>query len=189
MLTTPEEDWGIAHELAHQWWGKLRDMRRLDALLVERGDHDVHGGGLEGASLGRPAYDRSWRSCSVARTRRRPRGSMFRSRIRGPIPLSGFGARSPTRRAPSSWIDCDASLATRCSGARCSVTHDRYAGGVVESRDFQRAVEQESGRDLQALFANGFPDGNRLQPLIERRRRSARTSEASARRAESVGPG
>ena len=28
-----------------------------------------------------------------------------------------------------------------------------YAGGVVESRDFQRAVEQASGRDLRALFA------------------------------------
>jgi len=28
-----------------------------------------------------------------------------------------------------------------------------HAGGVVESRDFQRAVEQASGRDLQALFA------------------------------------
>jgi aminopeptidase N len=28
MLTTPEEDWAIAHELAHQWWGNRRGGER-----------------------------------------------------------------------------------------------------------------------------------------------------------------
>ena len=52
MLTTPEEDWAIAHELAHQWWGDLVTCADWTHFWLNQGDHDVHGGSLEGASLG-----------------------------------------------------------------------------------------------------------------------------------------
>jgi aminopeptidase N len=54
MLADPQEDWAIAHELAHQWWGNLRHLQGSQRVLAERrGDH-LHGRRLEGAPLGPP---------------------------------------------------------------------------------------------------------------------------------------
>jgi aminopeptidase N len=108
MLTMPEEDWAIAHELA---------------ILQRRADEAT------AAGLDVPlTYAGPYPSLRLRRAITYSKGAVFMDRLRRELGDEVFW-RALQRYTRS------------------------HAGGVVESRDFQRVFEQASGRDLQALFA------------------------------------
>jgi len=153
MLTTPDEDWAIAHELAHQWWGNLVTCTDWTHFWLNEGLTTFMVAAWKEHRWGRPAYDREL----VVLQRRADEATAAGLDV--PLTYSGTYPSLRLRRAityskAAVFID---RLRREIGDEMFWRAVQRYtrahAGGVVESRDFQRAMEQESGRDLQALFA------------------------------------
>lgn len=153
MLEAPEEDWAIAHELAHQWWGNLVTCKSWSEFWLNEGVTTFLVAAWKEHRWGREAYDREmavarrrlanaenagfdvpltfageYPSLGVRRAVQYSKGALFMDALRTEVGETAFwnGLRRFTRK---------------------------HAGGVVESRDFQTAFEQASGRDLSGLFA------------------------------------
>jgi aminopeptidase N len=152
ILTDPGNDWVIVHELAHQWWGNLVTAKNWHHFWLNEGIVTFMTAAWKEHRFGRPAYDaeldfarRRWGrlkevggdrplafpgaypSLSARRAVQYSKGALFLDHLRTQLGEQAFwaGLRSFTRA---------------------------HAGGVVESRDFQRAFEKTSGRDLSATF-------------------------------------
>jgi aminopeptidase N len=142
-------DWVIAHELAHQWWGDLLTCRDWAHLWLNEGfasyaecmwaehtgsrdayDYNLYqksGGAIEGGK-NRPIVDRRY-----------------------PNPGSMFDGRAYPKGA---WVLH--MLRRRVGDEPFWKSFQRYANGhrlkSVETSDFRRAVEAETGRDLERFF-------------------------------------
>jgi aminopeptidase N len=153
MLETPQEDWAIAHELAHQWWGNLVTCRDWSEFWLNEGVTTFMVAAWKEQRWGRAAYDRE-----LALARRR----LERARAAGfdkPLAWPGEYPSLPVRRAvqySKGALFLDALRAELGDDAFWAglrrYTRD-HAGGVVTSRDFQRAMERAAGRRLDRLFA------------------------------------
>jgi hypothetical protein len=153
ILEDPREDWVIAHELAHQWWGNLvtcadwRDFWLDEGLTVflvaaykehrwGRADYERelslarrrHARAVEAGFDVPLAWAGPYPSLAVKRAITYSKGALFLHALREQLGDDAFwrGLRQYT------------------------VAH---AGGTVESRDLQRALEAASGQDLSAPFA------------------------------------
>jgi aminopeptidase N len=152
ILGNPQEDWVIAHELAHQWWGNLVTCADWNEFWLNEGITTFMVAAWKEHRWGRASYDREMElarqrvdaaakagtsapltspgpfpSLSARRAIAYSKGALFMDRLRRELGEEKFwdGLRSFTRT---------------------------YAGTTVVSRDFQRAFERASGRDLEALF-------------------------------------
>ncbi len=152
ILGNPQEDWVIAHELAHQWWGNLVTCADWNEFWLNEGITTFMMAAWKEHRWGRASYDREMElarqrvdaaakagtsvpltssgpfpSLSARRAIAYSKGALFMDRLRRELGEEKFwaGLRSFTRS---------------------------YAGTTVVSRDFQRAFERASGRDLTALF-------------------------------------
>jgi aminopeptidase N len=152
VLGNPQEDWVIAHELAHQWWGNLVTCADWNEFWLNEGITTFMVAAWKEHRWGRASYDREmdlarqrvdaaatagtsvpltspgpFPSLSARRAIAYSKGALFMDRLRRELGEQKFwaGLRSFTRS---------------------------YAGTTVVSRDFQRAFERASGRDLGALF-------------------------------------
>ena len=149
----PSSAWVVAHELAHQWWGNSVTCASWREFWLNEGTATFmvaawkqHSEGdaayareLDGArrrlerardaGFDKPlAWDGKYPSLGVRRAVQYSKGALFMAHLRETIGESAFwaGLRRYTRR---------------------------HAGGTVTSRDFQRAMEAASGRDLSPMFA------------------------------------
>jgi len=152
ILDDPQEDWVIAHELAHQWWGNLVTCADWNEFWLNEGITTFMVAAWKEHRWGRASYEREMElarqrveaaakagtsvpltspgpfpSLSARRAIAYSKGALFMDRLRREIGEQQFwaGLRSFTRT---------------------------YAGTTVVSRDFQRTFERASGRDLGALF-------------------------------------
>jgi aminopeptidase N len=152
MAADPQEDWAIAHELAHQWWGNAITCTDLSQFWLNEGITVFMVAAWKENRWGRDAYDRemqllqqrvaaakatgvdrkltsreSYPSLPLRRAIQYSKGALFMNRLRGSLGDEIFwrGFKAYTRA---------------------------YLGKTVTSRDLQRAFEQTSGRDLTPLF-------------------------------------
>ena len=152
ILDDPQEDWVIAHELAHQWWGNLVTCADWNEFWLNEGITTFMVAAWKEHRWGRASYEREMElarqrveaaakagtsvpltspgpfpSLSARRAIAYSKGALFMDRLRREIGEQQFwaGLRSFTRT---------------------------YAGTTVVSRDFQRTFERASGRDLASLF-------------------------------------
>jgi aminopeptidase N len=152
ILADPSDDWAIAHELAHQWWGNLVTCADWNEFWLNEGVATFMTAAWKEHRWGRASYDREidlarqraaaaarsvgdvkltfpgpYPSLAVRRGIQYSKGALFLDRLRREVGDQAFwsGLRSFTRM---------------------------HAGATVVSRDFQRALEHASGRDLQRLF-------------------------------------
>jgi aminopeptidase N len=152
ILKTPSEDWVIAHELAHQWWGNLVTCSDWSEFWLNEGVATFMVSAWKEHRWGRAAYDRE-----IALARERVQAAA-NSGVDVPLTFAGPYASLALRRA-----------ITYSKGAlfmdrlRREVGDDDFwralrdftranAGGTVTSRDFQRAFERSTGKDLGKLF-------------------------------------
>lgn len=153
LANDPAEDWAIAHELAHQWWGNLVTCASLRDFWLNEGITTFMTAAWKEHRYGRAAYDAE---LAVARAR------LDKARAAGfdkPLAWDGRYPTLGTRRAVqyskgALFLDhLRTTLGEKVfwTGLR-RYTRD-HAGGTVTSLDFQRAMEAASGRDLSPVFA------------------------------------
>ena len=190
MLTTPEEDWAIAHELAHQWWGNLVTCADWTHFWLNEGITTFMVAAWKEHRWGRPAYDRELAilqrradeataagldvpltySGALSLTQASPRDHLLEGR-----PLHGSTATRAWRRGVLACVAALHAIATPGESSRAvtfSVPSSRQAGATC------RRSSRSGSTDRRSSF----------ESLIERRPRSAWTSEDSACCAESAGP-
>ncbi len=153
VLKDPQEDWLIAHEMAHQWWGNLltgADWR--SGLWLNEGMVTFMTAAWKEHRWGRAAYDREM---ALARKR----WDMAKT-VAGDVPLDLSGTLPDLRvrhaiaySKGALFLDAlrrDLGEDAFWAGVR-GYTRG-HAGGVVTSRDLEQAMERASGRDLGAIF-------------------------------------
>jgi aminopeptidase N len=148
----PGENWAIAHEIAHQWWGNLVTCETLRDFWLNEGITTFMTAAWKEHHYGRNAYNAE---LDLARQR------MERARAAGfdkPLTWAGKYPDLRTRRAVqyskgALFMD---HLRTRLGeGVFWRGLRDytrKHAGGTVTSINLQRAMEAASGQNLQSLF-------------------------------------
>jgi Peptidase family M1 domain len=152
ILIDPTEDWVIAHELAHQWWGNSVTAGAWEHLWLNEGITVFMTAAWKEHRHGRAAYDRE---IGLARTR------WTRARDAGwdrPLAFAGDYPSLGTRRAiqyskGALFLDHLRTTLGETVFWRGLREYTRAnAGKAVVSQDFQAAMESASGRDLRVPF-------------------------------------
>jgi aminopeptidase N len=152
ILKDPTDDWVIAHELAHLWWGNGVTCESWDQFWLNEGITSFMVAAWKEHRHGRAAYDAEMDHARDRVKRAVDRGYDKPLTFAGPYPSLG------TRRAiqySKGALFMDALRRELGDGPfwQALRTYTRqYMGKTVNSRDFQRAFEVSSGRDLSALF-------------------------------------
>jgi aminopeptidase N len=152
ILADAQNDWVIIHELAHQWWGNLITSRTWDHFWLNEGMAVFMTAAWKEHRFGKAAYQGE---LDIARARLgRAREAGFDKPLTFPGPYPNIATRRAVQYSKGAlFLDHLRTLvgdeAFWAGLKRFTRTH---AGGAVESRDFQRAFEESSGRDLTATF-------------------------------------
>jgi aminopeptidase N len=152
ILTDPKDDWVIAHELAHQWWGNSVTSASWQHFWLNEGITVFMTAAWKEHRHGRAAYDRElgiarsrWQrakdagwdrsltfageypTLSIRRAIQYSKGALFMDQLRSTLGEEVFwrGLRNYTQA---------------------------NAGRAVVSKDFQFAMERASRRDLSVIF-------------------------------------
>lgn len=152
ILQTPQEDWVIAHELAHQWWGNLVTCNTLSEFWLNEGVTTFMVAAWKEHRWGRAAYDREVQIARNARKRAADAGFDKPLSWAGEYPSIGIRRAVQYSKGALFMDTLRTELGDRAFWAGLKRFTRTHAGGVVDSRDFQRAFEAEAGRNLQPLF-------------------------------------
>lgn len=173
MAADRQEDWAIAHELAHQWWGNAITCADLSQFWLNEGITVFMVAAWKEDRWGRDAYDRemqllrqrvatakaagvnrkltsreSYPSLPLRRAIQYSKGALFMDRLRSELGDELF------------W--------------RAFKAYTRaHLGKTVTSRDLQRNFEEASRRDLSPLFEEWVYDRAPSVAMIHRRRAHA----------------
>jgi aminopeptidase N len=152
ILDQPQEDWVIAHELAHQWWGNAVTCADWRELWLNEGLTVFMVAAYKEARWGRPAYERELELAHKRWGAARAQGF--------DVPLSWTGSYPSLKlKRAMAYAKAVVFLDTlrRELGEDAfwrgikAYTRDNW-NGTVTARDFERAMEVASKRDLSALF-------------------------------------
>jgi aminopeptidase N len=152
ILSNPQEDWVIAHELSHQWWGNLVTCKSWQHGWLNEGITVFMVAAYKEHRWGKAAYDKEMQlarkryqkaidagfdvpltyskdypSLSMQRAIMYSKGALFLDSLRNLIGENAF------------W-----------KGLKLFT--QKYAAGSVESKDFQTAMERASKKDLSGIF-------------------------------------
>lgn len=148
----PTEDWAVAHELAHQWWGNRITARDLTQFWLNEGVVTFMVAAWKEHRWGRDAYDRE---IGLARTRWegcRERWQDVPLTFAGPWP--SLGVRRCFQYSKAS-VFLDVLRQTMGEDAFWlgirTYTRDNL-GQSVTSADFERAMQARTPTDLHPLF-------------------------------------
>lgn len=151
-LETPQEDWVIAHELAHQFWGNSITCADWSQFWLNEGLATFMVAAWKEYRWGRATYDREMQLAERRRSAAAGAGFDVKLTFAGAYPNLAT-KRAITYSKGALFLDAlrrDVGDAAFWKGLRLYTR--RHRGGVVTSRDFQRAYEQASGRELSGLF-------------------------------------
>lgn len=153
ILKDPHEDWVIAHELAHQWWGNSLTCADWSELWLNEGLTVFMVAAYKEQRWGRAAYNRE---LDLARKR------WDAAKTQGfDVPLSWKG-EYPSLKLKRAMAYAKAvvffdTLRTQLGDEtfwRAIKDYTRtHKDSVVTAIDLERSFEQTSGRDLKPLFA------------------------------------
>jgi aminopeptidase N len=152
ILDNPQEDWVIAHELAHQWWGNLVTCADWNEFWLNEGITTFMVAAWKEHRWGRASYDREM---DLARRRVEAAAKAGTSvPLTSPGPFPSLSARRAIAYSKGAlFMDrLRREVGEQKFWAGLRLFTRTYAGMTVVSRDFQRTFERASGRDLSALF-------------------------------------
>lgn len=152
ILGKPDEDWVIAHELAHQWWGNLVTCVDWTHFWLNEGIVTFMTAAWKEERWGRPAYEREMELARRRVQSAKAAGVDVPLTFAGPYPSLRL-SRAITYSKGALFLDTlRTEIGEKAFWDALRRFTVRHAGGVVTSRDFQRAAEEASGRDLSPLF-------------------------------------
>jgi aminopeptidase N len=152
ILDNPQEDWVIAHELAHQWWGNLVTCADWNEFWLNEGITTFMVAAWKEHRWGRASYDREM---DLARRRVDAAAKAGTSvPLTSPGPFPSLSARRAIAYSKGAlFMDrLRREVGEQKFWAGLRLFTRTYAGMTVVSRDFERTFERASGRDLSALF-------------------------------------
>jgi aminopeptidase N len=147
------EDWFVAHELAHQFWGNLVTCADWTHFWLNEGVTTFMVAAYKEERWGRAAYERE---LTLARERLK---SAADSGMNVPLTFAGDYPSPKIKRAitySKAMLFLDRLRTTMGEQAfwRALKSYTRrFAGRAVVSQDFQRAFAAETDKDLSGLFA------------------------------------
>jgi len=153
ILDDPHEDWVVAHELAHQWWGNAITCADWSELWLNEGFAVFMTAAWKEMRWGRADYERELALANKRWTAAKDGGFDV------PLSWKGVYPSLKVKRAMAyakSVVFLDTlrrELGERAFWRGVRIYTRANWGGVVTARDLERAMTQASGRDLSALFA------------------------------------
>lgn len=153
ILENPHEDWVIAHELAHQWWGNAVTCANWSELWLNEGLTVFMVAAWKEQRWGRADYDRELELANKRWGAAKTEGF--------DVPLSWQG-KYPSLKLKRAMAYAKAVIFL--DTLRRELGEDAFWRGIenytrtnwdkaVHAQDLQRALERASKRDLSALFA------------------------------------
>lgn len=153
VLTNPQEDWAVAHELAHQWWGNRVTAKTLSEFWLNEGLVTFMVAGWKEHRWGEAAYARE---IALARGRWNRCRDDWRD---VPIAYAGDYPSLAIRRCFQY-----SKAAVFLHELRATMGEDAFWNGIrgfttanlgrsVTSPDFQAAMQRETAIDLGPTFA------------------------------------
>lgn len=152
VLADPREDYLIAHELAHQWWGNLVTCETWSDFWLNEGMVTFLTAAFKEHQWGHDEYDRE-----RAMTRLRYERALAEGKDR---PLVFHGWKAPEEMSGPITYSKGAlvlhllrvHLGEQAFWAGLKDFTRAGAGGDVDSNDLRNALEKASGRDLKPFF-------------------------------------
>jgi hypothetical protein len=153
ILTDPQEDWVIAHELAHQWWGNSLTCADWSELWLNEGLTVFMVAAYKELRWGRAAYDRELDLANKRWAAAKTQGF--------DVPLSWQGKypslklkRAMAYAKSVVFLDKLRTELGETAFWRAIKSYTRaHRSGVVTAIDLEHAFEESSGRNLSPLFA------------------------------------
>jgi aminopeptidase N len=151
-LTDPTEDWLVAHEMAHQFWGNLVTCADWSHFWLNEGLTVFMVAAYKERRWGRQAYEHE---LGLLRTRHQAAVD-----AKFDVPLT-FGGEYPSLRMKRAIVYSKGALfvdrlretmGERPFWAALKKYTRRFAGRAVVSQDFQRVFAAETDKDLSGLF-------------------------------------
>lgn len=152
VLEEPREDWLVAHELAHQWWGNLVTCASWSEMWLNEGMATFMTAAFKEQRWGRDEYERELCMARLRYERERREG-----RDRPLVPVDGISAKDDNRTLTYYKGALVLHLLRNLledkkfwNAIRLYTTDN--AGRSVTSDDLRHALESASGMNLKELF-------------------------------------
>jgi len=152
ILETEQEDWVIAHELAHQWWGTLISCERWSEFWLNEGITVFMTAAWKQQRWGEAAYQREMDIATRGWQRAKDAG--FDKPLSWPGDYPHLRLKRAIHYSKGALfmhaLRQDLGEATFWAGLKHYT--QSHAGRQVRTSDLQAAMEAKAGRSLQALF-------------------------------------
>ncbi len=158
ILKDPTDDWVIAHELAHQWWGNLVTCKSWKHFWLNEGITTFMTAAWKEHKHGRAAYNAELDHAREHFAQASQRGFDKVLTFDGPYPSLGTRRAIQYSKGALFMDHLRTILGEAAFWAGLKRFTQQHAGGVVESSDLKRAFEAASRRDLSAEFTRWVGD-------------------------------
>ena len=152
ILDNPQEDWIIAHEMAHQWWGNLITCATWNELWLNEGLTVFMTMAWKQHRWGEAAYERELRLSREAWKRAQDAGFDKPLRWSGDYPNLRIRRSIQYSKAALFFVALREQLGEEKFWTGLRTYTRQFAGQTVRGEDFQKAIEDSSGQNLQVLF-------------------------------------
>jgi aminopeptidase N len=153
VLADPHEDWAAAHEMAHAYWGNLITPKDWSHFWLSEGLTTFMVAAWKQERWGEADYQREIELATTRWTRARDAGWDRPLAFAGPYPDLRTRRAIQYSKGMLFFMELRRVLGEEAFWRGISTYTRAHAGGTVESADMQHAMEEASGRDLDALFA------------------------------------
>lgn len=163
ILTDPKEDWVIAHELAHQWWGNSVTCSDISEFWLNEGITTFMVAAWKEYRWGHSAYERELEFAKKRYQKAIDAGMDVPLAYAGKYPSLGI-RRNIQYSKGAIFMDVLRSLiGENAFWAGLRNYTSEHMGKTVTSPDLQLAFERASKRDLSQIFSEWVYDGAHIR--------------------------